>query len=69
MTPETMSKIAIWRQKALDNTLTEAEMVEAIQLIRGDRRSAAYASDASRKAKATKVIPSADDLLSELGGL
>jgi hypothetical protein len=69
MTPEVMSKIAIWRQKALDNTLTEAEMVEAIQTIRGDRRSAAHASDASRKKTATKVIPSADDLLNELGGL
>lgn len=64
-----MSKIAIWRQKALEDTLSEAEMVEAIKTIRGDRRSAAHASDASRKAKATKVIPSADDLLSELGDL
>lgn len=69
MTPEVMSKIAIWRQKAIDDTLTEAEMIEAIQVIRGDRRSAAHASDTARKKTATKVIPSADDLLSELGGL
>jgi hypothetical protein len=69
MTPEVMSKISIWRQKAIEGTISEGEMVEAIQLIRGDRRSAAHASDASRKSKATKVIPSADDLLSELGGL
>jgi hypothetical protein len=69
VSPEVMSKVAIWRQKALDDTLTEAEMVEAIQIMRGDRRSAAHASDASRKSKAVKVIPSADDLLSELGGL
>ena len=64
-----MSKIAVWRSKAIDGTLTDDEMKDAILLIRGDRRSAAHASDKARTAKATKVIPNADDLLNELGGL
>lgn len=69
MTPEVMSKIAIWRQKAVEGTLSSDEMKEAILVIRGDRRSAAHASDGARKKAAVKVIPSADDLLDELGGL
>jgi hypothetical protein len=64
-----MSKIAIWRQKALDGTLTVEETTQAILAIRGDRRSAAHASEKARSAKAAKVIPNADDLLSELGDL
>lgn len=69
MTPELLSKIAIWRQKAVLGTLSEEEMKEAILIMRADRRGAAIASDKSRKAKATTAIPSADDLLSELGDL
>lgn len=67
--PELLAKISVWRQKALDNTITLEEMKEAIIALRDGRISAAAASDTSR-AKAAKVaIPSAADLLSELDGL
>ena len=66
---DTLTKIAIWRQKAVDGTLTTEEMKEAILVLRGDRRGAAIASDKARKAKAGVAIPTADDLLAELGGL
>jgi hypothetical protein len=69
MTPEMMSKIAIWRQKAAEGTLTVEEMQGAIIALRGDRRGAAVASEKSRKAKAPKAEVRADDLLSELEGL
>lgn len=69
-TPEEETKLAIWRQKALDGTLTEAEEREAVALIRGTRHSAAYASETARRKKAKAEIPSADDLISEMmGGL
>jgi hypothetical protein len=67
--PELNAKISVWRQAAIDGTLSQADLKEAIEALRGDRRSAAVASDKSRKAKAIKEIPSADDLLSELEGL
>jgi len=67
MTPETQAKIAQWRVKALDGTLTIEEMREAIIALRGDRLGAAHASAASKRKKAIADIPSADDLLNELG--
>jgi len=69
MNPEILAKIAIWRQKAVEGTLSKEEMVEAIKLIREDRVSAVRASESGRKAKAQAVIPAADDLLAELGNL
>lgn len=68
-TPELAAKIAIWRQKALDGTLTVEEMKEAILARREGRISASYASDTARRKKAKAEIPSADALLSELEGL
>jgi hypothetical protein len=69
MSPELVSKIAIWRAKALDNRLTEADMAEAILALRQDRVGAQITSDKSRRAKAKMEIPSADDLLKEMGAL
>ena len=66
-TPELQAKIAIWRQKAVDGTLTVEEMKEAILALRAGRVSAAHASEASRRKAAKVAIPSADDLLAELG--
>jgi uncharacterized membrane protein YsdA (DUF1294 family) len=62
-------KVAIWRQKAQNNTLTVDEMKEAVLALRQGRVGAAIASDASRRKTAKAVVPSADDLLSELGDL
>lgn len=66
---ELQSKIAEWRARALDGTLTLEEMRDAISLLRAGRVSAAAASDSSRRAKAKVAIPSGDDLLKELGDM
>lgn len=68
MTPELNSKITIWRQKALEGTLSVDDLKSAIEALRGDRRGASVASEASRRGKAKVVVPSAEDLLAELGG-
>ena len=69
MTPEMTTQIQIWRGKARDGTLTQEEMKQALQALRGDRIKSAGVSSVSRAKKATKVIPTGDDLLSELEGL
>jgi hypothetical protein len=69
MTPEINAKVAIWRQRAIDGTLTLEEMKEAILVLRGGRVSAAATSESSRRKKAKVEVPSADDLLNELGEL
>lgn len=68
MSPELQAKIQLWRQKAINGNLTQDEMGEAILALRADRVGASIASDKSRRAKAKVEIPSADDLLNELGG-
>lgn len=67
MSPELQSKIALWRQKAVQGTLTQEEMREAILALRADRVGAAVASAASKRSKAKAEIPDADDLLAEMG--
>lgn len=67
--PELQAKIAIWRSKAADNTITREEMREAIRALRAGRVSASYASESARRSKAKAEIPSGEDLLNELGGL
>ncbi len=69
MSPELVSKIAIWRQHAAAGTLTQDQMKEAIMALRADRVGASIASAASQRKKAKAEIPSADDLLDELDGL
>ena len=66
---ETQSRIAEWRAKALNNTLTVDDMREALRVMRGERVGAAIASDASRRKKAKVEIPDAQSLLDELAGL
>jgi hypothetical protein len=69
--PDLQAKISIWRQRAVEGTLTLDETRQAIEALRAGRISAAYASEGSRakKTKAKADIPAADDLLAELGGL
>jgi hypothetical protein len=69
LSPELQSKISVWRQKALDGTLTIDEMREAIVLMRQGRMSAASASEQARRTKAKAAVKSADELLSELTNL
>jgi hypothetical protein len=68
MSPELISKLAIWRAKANDNRLTQEDMKEAIQALRGDRVGSAIASARSntKKAAAKVAPPSAADLLGEM---
>lgn len=68
---ELQSKIAAWRLKAADGTLTLEEMKEGIALLRGGRCAAAEAAqaNASKRKRAIAEIPSAEDMLSELGDL
>lgn len=66
---ELQAKIAVWRQRSADGTMTVEEYRTAIAEIRGDRKSAHAASDQSRRTKAKAVVPDAKTLLSELGGL
>jgi len=67
VSPELQSKIAIWRQKAVENRLSPEDMKEAIIALRADRVGAHVASAASKRAKAKAEIPDADDLLAEMG--
>lgn len=67
MTPELTAQIAVWRQKAIEGTLSLEDTKAAIIALRQGRESAATSSVKKTKAKA--VLPSADDLLSELSGL
>lgn len=66
---ETQSKIAIWRQRAREGTLTKEEMREALQALAEDRVRAAGASSTSRTKKAAKAAVNSDDLLGELDKL
>jgi hypothetical protein len=66
ISPELQQKIAGWRQKALDGTITIEEQREALKLMREGRLAAAQASAAGKRAKAKAAVPNADDLLSEL---
>ena len=69
ISPELQTKIASWRLKCADGTITQEEMKEAIILLREGRVHAQAASTASRAKKAAAVIPHAQDLLNELEGL
>jgi hypothetical protein len=67
ISPELQSKIAVWRQKAAEGTMTLEELTAAVAFLRSDRKSALVASSAKRTAKAKKAIPDASELLKDLG--
>lgn len=69
MSPELQAKIAEWKSRSIDGTMTVEDYRVAIAAIRGDRKSAHAASDQSRRTKAKAVIPDAKSMLSDLGGL
>lgn len=66
--PEIQAKIAIWRAKNADGTITIAEMREAVEVMRAGRVSAAY-SGAKAAAKAKARVPTAEELLNDMEGL
>jgi hypothetical protein len=59
-------KIAEWRRKALDNTITIEELKEAIVHLR-QGRTAAMKSSASKGSRNAVPKPDGDQLLKELG--
>lgn len=65
------SKIQVWRAKALDGTITQEEMKEAIQAIRKERTGASVKSTEAKERKVAtataKKKPDGDALLAELG--
>lgn len=67
--PEQQIKMAQWRQKAQEGSLSQQDMIEIITTLRHNRMAAATASASGTRKKATKVIPVAGDLLAELEGL
>lgn len=67
--PELQARIAAWRQKAADGTITLDEMKEAIIVMRESRRSASVEAKASRASGGTKAKANADDLLNQLDSL
>ena len=68
-TPELQAKIAAWRQRAAENTLTKDEMIEIVRIYRAGRMAAAQSASAAKRKRAIAEIPSATDLLNELDGL
>ncbi len=64
---ELQQNIALWRAKAAAGELTLEESRQIIAIVRGERRTAAESSDAARRAKAKKAVPTADELLKKFG--
>ena len=66
--PETNARIVQLRVKSAEGTITEAELAEAVRLLRGERISAVQ-NAAKKRSTAARAVRSAEDLLSELEGL
>jgi len=67
--PELQMKIAGWRQKAAEGTLSLEDCKEYVTLMREGRMSSSVSSAATKRKKAIKEIPDAKDILSGLEGL
>lgn len=66
---EQTSKLAQWRARAADGSLTIDDMREAIALLRQGRAEAAQASTKARAKAKAKAGKSSGEMLSELEGL
>lgn len=62
---ELQAKMNIWRAKIADGTIEKSELIEAVKLLREERKSAVE-SAGKRKARATSSVQSAEDLLKAL---
>ena len=67
--PELQAKIASWRIRAAEGTLTLDDMKEIITASRAGRMSSATSVAASKRKLAIAAIPLAADMLSELEGM
>ena len=69
---ELQAKIAIWRQRCREGTMTQEEYKEVLRELRADRVKAGEVSAASKARKSTATAKkniNSDDLLGELDGL
>lgn len=70
ISPELQSKIAEWRIKSANGTITLDEMRQAVIAMRDGRTGAQEAAAASgKKSSVKKPVRKADDMLAELGSL
>lgn len=66
---ELQAKIASWRLRAAEGTLTLDEMKEAVAWLRQGRVAAANASASAKRKRAIAEIPKAEDMLDDLNNL
>lgn len=69
LTPEQQTKLAYYRSKNADGTITVDELKDAVIMMREARLAAQAANAASGKTKKKTPSKSADDLLGELENL
>lgn len=68
--PELQSKLALWRQKSIDGTITLEELKEAVRIMRSDRHAALDAQMKSSSGSRAKKPPvDTAKLLSDLDNL
>jgi hypothetical protein len=67
VSPEMMTKVALWREKARSGQLSREEMREAIVFLRAERQAVPPAASRSTKSQAASV--NTDDLLGQLDNL
>ena len=63
MSTENSAKLAEWRKKANEGTLSIAELREIVTLLREGRVSACYASAGAKAKKKEVTLPSAEEML------
>lgn len=68
MSPEIHAKMPIWKARAARGELTQAEVFEAMAVLRAGRQSAAEQTVAKRTTRAKAAVPSADDMLAQILG-
>lgn len=69
--PELQSKLALWRQKSIDGTITLEELKEAVKIMRADRHAAldAQMKSSSSGSRAKKAPVDTQKLLNDLENL
>ena len=69
--PELQSKLALWRQKSIDGTITLEELKEAVRIMRSDRHAAldAQMKSASGTKRTAKAPVDTAKLLNDLENL
>jgi hypothetical protein len=69
LSPELLNRIAQWREKSRNGTITKEELQEAILVMREDRLQKASSAPASKSSKKSRSSVDTDALFSELEGL